>query len=162
MLSKAIRKRKHALTTELRFSTVKRCAGHTSFLQGGCIYLSALSDAMIMSVIEDLRRQKCAVHPPSKRWTGTICTQHSYFLPLKVYASAWLSPISSIFWHHCVAVVKGTEILLCWLQGPWKCCTMLKQLHLLTCLQVTWLCGIAGGRRSELRFTWYLFIFSHC
>lgn len=132
MLSKAIGKHKHVLTSELPFSTVKRCAGHTSFLQGGCIYLSALSDAMVMSVmIEDLRRLKCAVHPPSKRWAGTICAQHSYFLPLKVCASGWLSPISSICWCHRVAVVKGTEVLPCWLQGPWKCSTVLKQLHLL-------------------------------
>lgn len=83
MLSKAIGKHKHALTSELPFSTVKRCAGHTFFLQGGCTYLSALSDAMVVSVIEDLRRQKCAVHPPFKRWAGTICTQHSLFPSFK-------------------------------------------------------------------------------
>ena len=73
MLSKAFWKHRHALTSEVSFSAVKRFAGHTSFLQGGCIYLSALSDAMVMSVIEDLGRQKCAVQIHSRKWADTVC-----------------------------------------------------------------------------------------
>lgn len=54
MLVKAFWKHKRALTSELPFSAGKRFVRCTSFLQGGGIYLSALSDATVMSVIEDL------------------------------------------------------------------------------------------------------------
>lgn len=73
MLSKAFWKHKHPPTSELPFSAVKRFAGHTSFLQGGCIYLSAFSDALAMSVIEDLGRHKCFVHTHSREQADTIC-----------------------------------------------------------------------------------------
>lgn len=103
---------------------MKRFVGRTSVPLGGCVYLSALSDAVV------LRRpgetEMCCAHSFQKvgRYHLYMNTQNS-FLPLKLSPSGWFSPVSSICWHQCAAVVKGTEVLLCSLQGRWECCALI-------------------------------------
>lgn len=131
-MSKVFWKHKHALTSELPFSPVKRFAERTSFLLGGCVYLSALSDAMVLRRPGEI--EMCCAHSFQKvsRYHLNMNTQNSFFLPLKLSHSGWFSPVSSVCWHQCAAVVKGTELLLCCLQGRWECCTVISSTYLLT------------------------------
>lgn len=112
MSSKAFRKHQHAPAGQLLSYTVKRFAGRTRRLN--LPFSTLLPDAVVMRVIDNLGRWKCAMLAPSRKWADAICIWilRTHFLPLKLSSSGWLSPLNSVCWHHCAAAVKGSEVLL--------------------------------------------------